>query len=145
MNALMRLLAPLSIVLVLGLPASAVAHPGNTDSQGGHTCRTNCASWGLGNGQYHLHNRPARAPREPAPSPQPPIAPPHSSPAPIPPPVIQPPRTETHRPATQDENLQWTLTDIFAAIIFIPLSLVIPFAWGLLIYGAVTGKIKNWQ
>lgn len=31
------------------------AHPGNTDASGGHTCRTNCASWGLFTGQYHYH------------------------------------------------------------------------------------------
>lgn len=32
------------------------AHPGRTDSNGCHTCRTNCAKWGLSNGQYHCHN-----------------------------------------------------------------------------------------
>ena len=31
------------------------AHPGRTDSSGGHTCRTNCASWGYGQGEYHYH------------------------------------------------------------------------------------------
>jgi endonuclease YncB( thermonuclease family) len=31
------------------------AHPGRTDSSGGHTCRTNCESWGLGYGEYHYH------------------------------------------------------------------------------------------
>lgn len=34
----------------------AAAHPGNTDSRGGHTCRTNCPSWGLSYGQYHYHS-----------------------------------------------------------------------------------------
>src|SRR5688572_17052615 len=29
--------------------------PGRTDSSGGHTCRTNCESWGLGYGEYHTH------------------------------------------------------------------------------------------
>lgn len=33
----------------------AMAHPGNTDSSGCHTCRTNCANWGLATGQYHCH------------------------------------------------------------------------------------------
>jgi hypothetical protein len=33
----------------------AEAHPGRTDGSGGHTCRTNCASWGLGQGEYHYH------------------------------------------------------------------------------------------
>lgn len=31
------------------------AHPGNTDSYGCHTCRTNCPSWGLSYGEYHCH------------------------------------------------------------------------------------------
>lgn len=35
---------------------SIIAHPGNTDSNGGHTCRTNCSSWGLQYGEYHYHN-----------------------------------------------------------------------------------------
>lgn len=33
-----------------------LAHPGNTDSLGCHTCRTNCSSWGLSYGEYHCHN-----------------------------------------------------------------------------------------
>ncbi|MFT4415331.1 YHYH domain-containing protein [Fredinandcohnia humi] len=32
------------------------AHPGRTDSSGGHTCRTNCPSWGLDWGEYHYHD-----------------------------------------------------------------------------------------
>jgi len=36
--------------------SSVSAHPGNTDTNGCHTCRTNCAKWGLSNGQYHCHN-----------------------------------------------------------------------------------------
>lgn len=32
------------------------AHPGRTDSNGCHTCRTNCERWGLSYGQYHCHN-----------------------------------------------------------------------------------------
>lgn len=31
------------------------AHPGNTDSFGKHTCRTNCEKWGLEYGEYHGH------------------------------------------------------------------------------------------
>ncbi|WP_397334508.1 YHYH domain-containing protein [Paenibacillus sp. 1011MAR3C5] len=34
----------------------ASAHPGRTDSSGGHTCRTNCEKWGLEYGEYHYHN-----------------------------------------------------------------------------------------
>ena len=33
-----------------------VAHPGRTDANGCHTCRTNCAKWGLSQGEYHCHN-----------------------------------------------------------------------------------------
>lgn len=47
-------------VLVCGflllLPFTASAHPGRTDSNGGHTCRTNCEKWGLQYGEYHYHN-----------------------------------------------------------------------------------------
>ncbi len=35
---------------------SVYSHPGRTDSSGGHTCRTNCESWGLEYGEYHYHN-----------------------------------------------------------------------------------------
>lgn len=38
------------------LSANALAHPGRTDKNGGHTCRTNCEKWGLRYGQYHYHN-----------------------------------------------------------------------------------------
>ncbi len=34
----------------------AAAHPGRTDANGGHTCRTNCEKWGLQYGEYHYHN-----------------------------------------------------------------------------------------
>ncbi|OMD72389.1 hypothetical protein BSK48_08085 [Paenibacillus odorifer] len=45
----------ISLVLLL-MPALADAHPGRTDANGGHNCRTNCAKWGLENGEYHYHN-----------------------------------------------------------------------------------------
>lgn len=45
----------MSILLVL-LPVIAQAHPGRTDSNGGHYCRTNCAKWGLKDGEYDYHN-----------------------------------------------------------------------------------------
>ncbi|ETT45686.1 putative S-layer protein [Paenibacillus sp. FSL R7-269] len=45
----------MSVLLIL-LPVIANAHPGRTDSDGGHYCRTNCAKWGLKNGEYHYHN-----------------------------------------------------------------------------------------
>lgn len=44
----------MSLVATGALPAAA--HPGRTDSKGGHTCRTNCAKWGLKQGEYHYHN-----------------------------------------------------------------------------------------
>lgn len=45
------------VLLTLSLFASdALAHPGRTDGSGGHTCRTNCAKWGLNTGEYHYHN-----------------------------------------------------------------------------------------
>lgn len=35
---------------------TALAHPGRTDANGGHTCRTNCTEkWGLKYGEYHYH------------------------------------------------------------------------------------------
>ena len=37
------------------IPVISFAHPGNTDSSGCHTCRTNCSSWGLSTGEYHCH------------------------------------------------------------------------------------------
>lgn len=47
-----------AIILLAGcvlVPSAAVAHPGNTDSSGCHTCRTNCPRWGLDYGEYHCH------------------------------------------------------------------------------------------
>lgn len=41
-------------------PLTSFAHPGRTDSSGGHTCRTNCPSWGYNYGEYHYHNNPIR-------------------------------------------------------------------------------------
>lgn len=43
-------------MLLVFVPVLAEAHPGRTDSSGGHYCRTNCAKWGLKNGEYHYHN-----------------------------------------------------------------------------------------
>lgn len=51
---------PLTILSVLSLlllaTQSAIAHPGGTDANGGHYCRTNCAQWGLEDGEYHTHD-----------------------------------------------------------------------------------------
>ncbi|GIO84853.1 hypothetical protein J25TS5_17850 [Paenibacillus faecis] len=43
-------------ILFLLSSASVSAHPGRTDAKGGHYCRTNCAKWGLEDGEYHYHN-----------------------------------------------------------------------------------------
>lgn len=41
--------------LLLSVVSKVYAHPGRTDSSGGHTCRTNCPRWGLEYGEYHYH------------------------------------------------------------------------------------------
>ena len=46
----------LVILIVFFIPGVVFAHPGRTDASGCHTCRTNCAKWGLSNGEYHCHN-----------------------------------------------------------------------------------------
>lgn len=42
-------------LITLAIPSISFAHPGRTDASGCHTCRTNCASWGLSTGEYHCH------------------------------------------------------------------------------------------
>lgn len=59
--AISRLIIHLSIttlflVFFLFVANGVNAHPGNTDSSGCHTCRTNCPSWGRSYGEYHCHN-----------------------------------------------------------------------------------------
>lgn len=44
------------LAIILFSSITAYAHPGRTDSNGGHTCRTNCEKWGLQYGEYHYHN-----------------------------------------------------------------------------------------
>lgn len=44
------------LILITFIPTIVFAHPGKTDANGCHYCRTNCAKWGLYNGQYHCHN-----------------------------------------------------------------------------------------
>lgn len=44
------------LLIILLFASLAQAHPGRTDSDGGHTCRTKCkVKWGLEPGKYHLH------------------------------------------------------------------------------------------
>lgn len=45
-----------AFILLFSSPGELNAHPGNTDSSGCHTCRTNCPDWGLSYGEYHCHN-----------------------------------------------------------------------------------------
>lgn len=42
--------------MFLFIPSKVLAHPGRTDSNGGHTCKTNCSKWGLSDGEYHYHS-----------------------------------------------------------------------------------------
>ncbi len=42
--------------IVLCIPNSVFAHPGKTDGNGCHYCRTNCSKWGLNNNEYHCHS-----------------------------------------------------------------------------------------
>lgn len=50
------LFCSLLLFLIFNSRSPAYAHPGGTDSSGGHTCRTNCEDWGLQYGEYHYHN-----------------------------------------------------------------------------------------
>lgn len=45
------------IMIVVLSPLYVEAHPGRTDSNGCHTCKKNCAKWGLSYGQYHCHGK----------------------------------------------------------------------------------------
>lgn len=42
--------------LLLGLPITAIGHPGNTAADGCHYCRTNCDKWGEVWNERHCHN-----------------------------------------------------------------------------------------
>lgn len=46
----------LTSILAVSIVSPTMAHPGRTDGNGGHTCHTNCAEWGLGQEEYHFHN-----------------------------------------------------------------------------------------
>lgn len=47
----------LVVLFVLAVPEPVDAHPGRTDGNGCHTCRTNCTqSWGIPYGYYHRHH-----------------------------------------------------------------------------------------
>lgn len=53
----LKVLVVMLTILTISLTINNVyAHPGRTDSSGCHYCRTNCAKWGLSEGEYHCHN-----------------------------------------------------------------------------------------
>ncbi|MBU5210548.1 copper amine oxidase N-terminal domain-containing protein [Heyndrickxia oleronia] len=45
-----------TILICIPFTINVIASPGRLDGNGGHTCRTNCAKYGLKTGQYHYHN-----------------------------------------------------------------------------------------
>jgi len=52
-----RTAALVLLLVVFNIPMTSSAHPGNTDGDGCHTCRTNCTeSWGIPYDYYHRHN-----------------------------------------------------------------------------------------
>lgn len=52
-----NIVSVLFLIFFFVVPSLVSAHPGRTDSNGGHTCRTNCTErWGLQYGEYHYHN-----------------------------------------------------------------------------------------
>lgn len=55
---LKKIFSVLSIIIFtfLMMPILSLAHPGNTDANGGHYCWTNCEKWGLSYGEYHYPN-----------------------------------------------------------------------------------------
>lgn len=53
MKKIIILIFALSLITLTPL---ALAHPGNTDANGGHTCYTNCEEWELNYGEYHYHD-----------------------------------------------------------------------------------------
>jgi|SRR3989344_2780023 len=41
--------------LIIFTPAATFAHPGKTDTNGGHVCLADCAKWGYETGTYHYN------------------------------------------------------------------------------------------
>lgn len=56
MKKIMVLVVATFAVVLFGVSYTAFAHPGKTDSSGGHHCWTNCSKWGYSYGEYHYHN-----------------------------------------------------------------------------------------
>jgi len=53
---LKNIIAFLFFLVLLSISLNVEAHPGRTDANGGHTCKTNCEKYGLEYGEYHYHN-----------------------------------------------------------------------------------------
>ncbi len=109
-----------TILLVASLFVSPVfAHPGNTDGNGCHTCRTNCTErWGIPYGFYHRHN-PVRSCFEPT-SPPSVTTVPQKSPSQTPMPTVAPTSTPTPSPtptatATPTPTIEATPTATLAS------------------------------
>ena len=51
-----KLILVLSLILCIFYPPTVLAHPGRLDKNNCHTCKTNCAKWGLDDYEYHCHN-----------------------------------------------------------------------------------------
>ncbi|WP_413789232.1 YHYH domain-containing protein [Bacillus yunxiaonensis] len=56
MKKSMKALAMAFGLTIVGSTTSVYASPGGLDANGGHTCHTNCAKYGLETGEYHYHN-----------------------------------------------------------------------------------------
>ena len=51
----MNTLTAFLLIFSLLFPFTVSAHPGRTDENGGHYCRTNCEKLGYKQGEYHYH------------------------------------------------------------------------------------------
>lgn len=60
---LRSIIAGLALIIGIFFAGQVNAHPGNTASDGGHYCWTNCSFWGVPYGVRHFHNRPVTTPR----------------------------------------------------------------------------------
>lgn len=110
-----------SLLISFLFAPAANAHPGNTDSSGGHTCRTNCPRWGLDYGEYHYHGGSRPAPYIPpivkATPTSKPVPSPIPSPKPTATPVLQPSPFLTPDPSKEDsDNTYWYLGGLAALV-----------------------------
>jgi hypothetical protein len=91
--------------LAFFVPAIVLAHPGNTDSVGCHTCKTNCAKWGLSYGEYHCHrSKGVEQPKEPVKSSATGIT--------VPAPEYKQPVVKKATPTTSKENKEQKATGV---------------------------------